>query len=60
MMRPSPPFAPPPQTTVQRRASAKSSSAISAAALPARSISSGAVPGKPGYRASAARISSAL
>ena len=43
--RPSPPFEPPPQTTVQRRASGNSSSAVSAAAPPARSISSGTVPG---------------
>ena len=58
-MRPSPPFAPPPQTTAKRRASGKARSASRATAAAARSISSSAVSGKPGYRASAVRISSA-
>ena len=55
MMRPSPPFAPPPQTTVQLSAPCISCSAASAASAPARSIS--AVTSCP---ASAARISSAV
>ena len=55
--RPSPPFEPPPQTTVNDCALPKSSSACRATACPARSISSSTVPS---YRSSAARISAAV
>ena len=57
---PSPPFEPPPQTTANRRASGYARIASRATAAPARSISSGAVAGNPGYASSAARISAAV
>ena len=44
-IRPSPPFAPLPQTTAKRRASGKARSASAATAAAARSMSSSAVPG---------------
>jgi hypothetical protein len=57
---PSPPLAPPPHTAAIRRASGCARRTSTATAAPARSISSPADPGYPGYRSSAARISAEL